>query len=90
MAIHGFVRLPEPGKGAKSTKAVLVERFLNEMQATAARLRIEYLNMQEIPEAQSERWYFPDGLHVTPAAHQEIAARVLAVFREGRLRPPSA
>ncbi len=90
MAIHGFVRLPAAGKGAKSTKAVLVERFLEDMRLTTARLHIEYLNMQDIPEAQSDRWYFPDGLHVTPEAHQEIAARVFAVFREERLRAAGA
>lgn len=87
MAIHGFVRLPVASSGRKSTKAVLVERFLDEMQATTARLRMEYLNLQNSPEAQSDRWYFPDGLHITPEAHQAIAARVLAKFHEGRLLP---
>jgi lysophospholipase L1-like esterase len=86
MAIHGFVRLPDDSTGARSTKAALVLRFLDEMRTTTGRLHIEYLNMQDIPGAQCDRWYFPDGLHVTPEAHEEIAARVLAVFREGRLR----
>ncbi|MGE3075945.1 MAG: SGNH/GDSL hydrolase family protein [Dehalococcoidia bacterium] len=90
LAFHGFVRLSESNNGGKSAKAALVDRFLEEMRATTRRLHIEFLNLQDLPEARSNRWYFPDGLHVTPEAHQFIAAAVLKEFERGRLLPLAA
>ncbi|MGE0597899.1 MAG: SGNH/GDSL hydrolase family protein [Dehalococcoidia bacterium] len=87
LAFHGFVRLPNSSAGRKSPKAVLVDRFLEEMRAATRRLHIEFLNLQDIPEVRSDRWYFPDGLHVTPEAHQFIAATLLRAFEQGRLLP---
>jgi hypothetical protein len=68
--------------------------FFREVQAACQRLHVSYLNMQGTPQTLDPSWYFPDGVHVTAAALQGVAAFALAAFRDGRisagsLRTPS-
>lgn len=84
VAMHGFVKLPRRRHGRPSRKEEVVERFLVAVGEQAAELRVPFINLQRT--AVPERWYMPDGLHVSAEAHREIAAAALAAFRDGRIR----
>jgi len=85
IVFHGFVRVPTRTGGALSAQGQLIRSFLAAVSATAAEVRIPFLNMQQRAGGIPANWYMPDGLHVTPQAHQEIAATLLRSLREMNL-----
>jgi hypothetical protein len=94
VAFHGFTKLPGPRGGREAPATRMANDFFREVQVACQRLHVAYLNMQGRPETLDPSWYFPDGVHVTAAAHQGVAAFALAAFRDGRisagsLRTPS-
>lgn len=77
LAFQGFVRVPEGSARSRRGAASLLERFFGDVRAACVQARCDSINLNEAHREDLDRWYYPDGLHITAEAHALTANAVL-------------
>lgn len=83
LVFQGFLQLPGGSPRQQRKPAALVERFYRDMRAVAAEMRCDYINMGEVEPGDVDRWYYPDRVHITAAAHERVARTMMAWITGG-------